>query len=199
MVVVEICFACVGRYSKRLFVYILLFWDVHALIWWWMIGNALFTLMTIWIDVEFVSFSYRYWVWIDPLKRSFAILKNLADDLCRKLMLQQVGLCARLYARGNPPNYTLTLCCFPLHLKEQVYTPSPVCAQGEGDSLKPLCKADRISVSLSKAFTLMQEENLDNFLTWVYQFLLILFPSFPTTWSRCVRRNISFAGTKRNT
>ena len=85
-------------------------------------------------------------------------------------MLQQVGLFARLYARGNPPNYVLTLCCFPLHLKEQVYTPrSPVprnvCAQGGGNSLKPLCKADRISVSLSKAFTLMQEENLDNFLT----------------------------------
>ena len=170
-----------------------------------MIGNALFTLMTIWIDVvKFVSFSFRYWVWIDPLKRSFAILKNLANDLYRKLMLQQVGLFARLYARGNPPNYVLTLCCFPLHLKEQVYTPlSPVprnvCAQGRGNSLKPLCKADRISVSLSKAFTLMQEENLDNFLTWVYQFLLILFPSCPTTWSRWVRRNISFAGTKRNT
>ena len=52
-------------------------------------------------------------------------------------MLQQVGFFARLYARGKPTNYLLTLYCFPLHLKEQVYTPLPpiarnVCAQGGG-------------------------------------------------------------------
>ena len=152
-----------------------------ALIWWWVIGNALFTLMTIWIEsfsisidvVKFVSFSFRYWVWIDRLKLPFVTLKNLADDFCRRLMLQEVGFFARLYATGNPPIYVLTLCCFPLHLKEQVQNPlSPdlrrVCAQGGGNSRKPLCKEDWMSLSLSEAFTLMQEENLDNFLKWVY-------------------------------
>ena len=98
------------------------------------------------------------------------MLKNLADGLCRKLMLQQAGFFARLYATGKPTNYLLTLYCFPLHLKEQVYTPLPpiarnVCAQGGGNSLKPLCKEDQMSVSLSQAFIVMQEENLDNFLT----------------------------------
>ena len=102
------------------------------------------------------------------MKLPFVTLKNLADDFCRRLMLQEVGFFARLYATGNPPIYVLTLCCFPLHLKEQVQNPlSPdlhrICAQGEGNSRKPLCKEDWMSVSLSEAFTLMQEENLDNF------------------------------------
>ena len=84
-------------------------------------------------------------------------------------MLQEVGFFARLYATGNPSIYVLTLYCFPLHLREQVQTPlSPdlrrVCAQGGGNSRKPLCKEDWMSVSLSNAFTLLQEENLDNFL-----------------------------------
>ena len=132
---------------------------------------SLLALMNILIDVvKFVSFSFRYWVWIDPIKRSFVVLKNLADSLCRKLMSQRVGFFACLYARGKPTSYLLTLYCFPLHLKEQVYTPlSPVphsiCAEGGGNSLKPLCKEDQMSVSLSEAFTVMQGENLDNFLT----------------------------------
>ena len=132
---------------------------------------SLLALMNILIDVvKFVSFSFRYWVWIDPFKRSFVVLKNLADSLCRKLMSQRVGFFARLYARGKPASYLLTFYCFPLHLKEQVYTPlSPVphsiCAEGGGNSLKPLCKEDQMSVSLSEAFTVMQGENLDNFLT----------------------------------
>ena len=136
--------------------------------------DALFTSMTIWIDVvKFVSFSFRYWVWIDRLKSPFAILKNLADYLYRRLMSQEVGFFARLYAAENARNYVLTLWCFPLHLKEQVQTLLStglhrVCAQGGGNSQKPLCKEDRMSVSLSKAFTLMQAENLDNFLRWVY-------------------------------
>ena len=83
-------------------------------------------------------------------------------------MLQEVGFFARLYATENPSIYVLTLWCFPLHLKEQVQTLSSdsrrVCAQGGGNSRKPLCKEDWMSVSLSEAFTLMQEENLDNFL-----------------------------------
>ena len=84
-------------------------------------------------------------------------------------MLQEIGFFARLYATENPTIYVLTLCCFPLHLREQVQTPLSsdrrrVCAQGEGNSLKPLCKEDWMSVSLSEAFTLMQEVNLDNFL-----------------------------------
>ena len=84
-------------------------------------------------------------------------------------MLQEVGFFARLYATGNPTTYVLNLYCFPLHLREQVQTSlSPdlrrVCAQGGGNSLKPLCKEDWMSVSLSEAFTLMQEVNLDNFL-----------------------------------
>ena len=36
------------------------------------------------------------------------------------------------------------------------------------ETRKSHCKEDRMSVSLSKAFTLMQAENLDNFLRWVY-------------------------------
>ena len=88
-------------------------------------------------------------------------------------MSQEVGFFARLYAAENARNYVLTLWCFPLHLKEQVQTLLStglhrVCAQGGGNSQKPLCKEDRMSVSLSKAFTLMQGENLDNFLRWVY-------------------------------
>ena len=83
-------------------------------------------------------------------------------------MLQEVGFFARLYATENPSIYVLNLFCFPLHLREQVQTLSPdsrrVCAQGGGNSRKPLCKEDWMSVSLSEAFTLMQEENLDNFL-----------------------------------
>ena len=85
-------------------------------------------------------------------------------------MSQRVGFFACLYARGKPTSYLLTLYCFPLHLKEQVYTPlSPlphsICAEGGGNSLKPLCKEDQMSVSLSEAFTVIQGENLDNFLT----------------------------------
>ena len=119
--------------------------------------------------VKFVSFSLRYWVWIDRLKLPFVTLKNAAYDFSRRLMLQEVGFFARLYATGNPTTYVLTLYCFPLHLREQVQTPlSPdlrrVCAQGGGNSRKPLCKEDWMSVSLSEAFTLKQEENLDNFL-----------------------------------
>ena len=176
--------------------------DVRPLIWWWMIGNTLLTLMTIWIDVvKFVSFSLRYWVWIDLLKLPFVTLKSTAYNFCRRLMLQEVGFFARLYATENPPIYVLNLWCFPIHLKEEVKSKDlrPFCAQGGGNSRKPLCKEDRMSVSLSEAFTLMQEENLHNFLRWVDLFLLILFSLCPATWSRCVRRNISFAWTNRNT
>nr|XP_058963363.1 uncharacterized protein LOC131790198 [Pocillopora verrucosa] len=113
-----------------------------------------------------------YWVWIDRLKLPFVTLKNAAYDFCRRLMLQEVGFFARLYATGNPTIYVLILYCFPLHLREQVQTPlSPdlrrLCAQGGGNSLKPLCKEDWMSVSLSEAFTLMQEVNLDNFLKFL--------------------------------
>nr|XP_058941441.1 uncharacterized protein LOC131769742 [Pocillopora verrucosa] len=113
-----------------------------------------------------------YWVWIDLLKLPFDILKHLVDYLSGKSMLQRVGFFARLYAIENSTNYVLTLYCFPLHLEEQVHTRTSstdhcVRAQGEGNSLKPLCKEDQMSVSLSKAFTVTQEENLDNFLTFL--------------------------------
>ena len=115
-----------------------------------------------------MSFSHRYWVWIDWMKLPVVILKNFAVDISRKLMLKQAGFLAWLCDAGKPTNYLLTLCCFPLHLKGQVRSPlSPahrVCAQGGGNSLKPLCKEDWMSVSLSEAFTVMQKETLDNFL-----------------------------------
>ena len=104
------------------------------------------------------------------MKLPFRTLKKLADSLTRTLMLQRVGFLARLYATVNPTIYVLTLYCFPLHLEEQVYTRASLAglcvrAQAEGNSLKPLCKGDWMSVSLSKAFTLMLDESLDSFLT----------------------------------
>ena len=83
-------------------------------------------------------------------------------------MLQEVGFFARLYATGNPTIYVLILYCFPLHLREQVQTPlSPdlrrVCAQG-GGTRGSHCLKKIGCLSLSNAFTLLQEENLDNFL-----------------------------------
>ena len=84
-------------------------------------------------------------------------------------MLQRVGFFACLYDKGNSTDYLLLLYCFPLHLEEQVHTRAStdprVRAQGEGNSLKPLCKEDQMSVSLSKEFTVTQEVNLENFLT----------------------------------
>ena len=82
-------------------------------------------------------------------------------------MVKEAGFLARVCDAGYPSNYSLTLCCFPIHLKGQVHThlcsDYRVCFQGEGNSLKPLCEEDRMFVSLSEAFTVPQEGNLDNF------------------------------------
>ena len=119
-----------------------------------------------------MSLSHRYWPWIDWIKRPVVILKDFVLDLCKKLMVKEAGFLARVCDAGNPSNYSLTLCCFPIHLKGQVHThlcsAYRVCFQGGGNSLRPLSKKHQMSVSLSEAFTVTQEGNLDNFLRLVY-------------------------------
>ena len=75
-------------------------------------------------------------------------------------MLQEAEFLGCLCNAGKPENYVLTLCCFPVNLKDQVHTHLSsvyqVCYQGEGSSLKSLCKEDRAFVSLSEAFIVLE-------------------------------------------
>ena len=119
------------------------------------------------VSSQLLIFSFRFWVWLDWMKKPAVSMKTSVRDLYRRLMAQEARFLACLWDIGKPGDYLLTLCCFPFHLKnlvqEGLSSTYRVCCQGEENSLKPLCREDQAFVSLSEAFIVVQKVQFENF------------------------------------
>ena len=91
-------------------------------------------------------------------------MKSLATDLSRRSMPQHAKFLACLCTTTVPEYFGLTVYCYPNFLQDKVdrkLAKHDVPYQGQTNSSEPLCKGDKILVSLSEAL-IRQDAEMEN-------------------------------------
>ncbi|XP_078357696.1 p53-induced death domain-containing protein 1-like [Oculina patagonica] len=104
----------------------------------------------------------RFWAWVTEARLP-QVVKDLASKLSFRSMPQYVKLSTCLCESTVPEDFVLKIFCYPSTLQfqvEKILSRYRVPYQGEGKSVEPICKGDKILVTFLSALIPQEEENV---------------------------------------